>query len=195
MAVDSFMYFKDYQGKFLSSESQVDLTGTPGQPEILSDFSDAQKQKGLFEISDYSFDIEQVLSIGSQSSGAGAGKVTFNPFSITRNIDISSPVLFQNACAGTPYQDVGLGLRKSAGGNVSGSFFLYFIFKLVAVKTISWAHDDESPKETTTFQYGGLIIRYGQQDPSGKIGPLKTGGWNLVRNVSLQDPKQEISQV
>jgi len=28
--------------------------------------------------------IEQVLNIGSQSSGAGAGKVTFNPFSITR---------------------------------------------------------------------------------------------------------------
>jgi type VI protein secretion system component Hcp len=30
-------------------------------------------------------------SIGSQSSGAGAGKVTFNPFSITRKIDKSSP--------------------------------------------------------------------------------------------------------
>ena len=36
--------------------------------------------KGHFEVSDYSFDIEQALSIGSQSSGAGAGKVTFNPF-------------------------------------------------------------------------------------------------------------------
>jgi bacteriocin-like protein len=31
-----------------------------------------------------SFDIEQVLNIGSQSGGAGAGKVTFNPFSIKR---------------------------------------------------------------------------------------------------------------
>ena len=31
-----------------------------------------------------SFDIEQVLNIGSQTSGAGAGKITFNPFSITR---------------------------------------------------------------------------------------------------------------
>jgi len=31
-----------------------------------------------------SFDIEQILSIGSQSAGAGTGKVTFNPFSITR---------------------------------------------------------------------------------------------------------------
>src|ERR1051326_3652243 len=140
MAVDSFMYFKDYDGNYLKSESQVDLAGTPGAAGILSDFTAAQGQGGLFEVSDYSFDIEQVLSIGSQSAGAGAGKVTFNPFSITRNIDISSPVLFQNACSGKPYSDVGLGLRKSAGGNVSGSFFLYFIFKLVAVKTISWAH-------------------------------------------------------
>jgi hypothetical protein len=31
--------------------------------------------------------IGQVLSIGSQSSGASAGKVTFNPFSITRKIE------------------------------------------------------------------------------------------------------------
>ena len=30
------------------------------------------------------FDIEQILSIGSQSTGAGAGRVTFNPFSNTR---------------------------------------------------------------------------------------------------------------
>jgi type VI protein secretion system component Hcp len=33
-------------------------------------------------------------TIGSQSSGAGAGKITFNPFSITRKIDQSSPVFF-----------------------------------------------------------------------------------------------------
>ena len=32
------------------------------------------------EISQIHGGIEQVLNIGSQSSGAGAGKVTFNPF-------------------------------------------------------------------------------------------------------------------
>jgi hypothetical protein len=37
---------------------------------------------GAFEIEDYSFDIEQVLNIGSQSSGGGSGKVSFNPFSV-----------------------------------------------------------------------------------------------------------------
>jgi type VI secretion system secreted protein Hcp len=56
---------------------------TPGQP--------------IFEISDFSFDIEQTLNIGSQSTGAGAGgKATFNPFSITRKVDRSSPIFFAN---------------------------------------------------------------------------------------------------
>ena len=191
MAVDSFMYFLDYKGAYLKSESQVDLSKTVGHKSILAKFQEAG-QGGVFEISDYSFDIEQVLSIGSQSSGAGAGKVTFNPFSITRNIDISSPKIFQYACSGTPYKEVGLGLRKSSGGDSSGSFFLFFIFKLVAVKTISWAHDDESPKETTTFEYGGLNIQYGQQQPNGDIGALIPGGWNRVRNISMMDPGVEI---
>jgi type VI protein secretion system component Hcp len=31
---------------------------------------------------------------GSQSTGAGAGKVTFNPFSITKRVDKASPVFF-----------------------------------------------------------------------------------------------------
>jgi hypothetical protein len=34
--------------------------------------------------SSVTFGIEQVPTIGSQSSGAGAGKVKFNPFAITR---------------------------------------------------------------------------------------------------------------
>jgi type VI protein secretion system component Hcp len=31
---------------------------------------------------------------GSQSTGAGAGKVTFNPFSITKHVDKATTVLF-----------------------------------------------------------------------------------------------------
>ena len=31
-------------------------------------------------------------------------------------------------------------------------------------KAVTWAHNDESPKETVTFEYGGLVINYSQQD-------------------------------
>src|SRR5579863_3045221 len=39
-----------------------------------------------FEIEDFSFDIEQVLNIGSGSSGGGEGKITFDPFHVTSTL-------------------------------------------------------------------------------------------------------------
>jgi type VI secretion system secreted protein Hcp len=196
------MYFKDYNGKFLPSESQVQLVKTFDHQDLFKPFGEAYAYKGdhpgqcgLFEIEDYSFDIEQVLNIGSQSSGAGAGKVTFKPFSITRKIDCASPIFFQKACSGTPFQTVGLGLRKSAGGDASGIIFLVFTFKLVAVKTINWSHHDEAPKETVTFEYGGLNIHYTQQQADGKPYAPSKGGWNRVKNIkadSLDSPDFDI---
>jgi type VI secretion system secreted protein Hcp len=189
MAIDSYMAFYGYDGSWMLSESQVDFSKN-SEPLMGAQPTPFPKTNGqIFEVEDFSFDIEQTLNIGSQSSGAGAGKVTFNPFSITRKIDKASPIFFQMACSGTAFKQVTLGLRKSAGtggdggGNVSGVMFLRFDFKLVAVKTISWSHDDESPKEEVTFEYGGLQVRYNQQDPSGAMKTIYAGGWNRVRNV------------
>jgi len=194
MAIDSYMCFIDYNDKYLQSESQVDLKQSPqDSAELVKPFADAFKNKGLFEVEDYSFDIEQTLGIGSQSTGAGAGKVTFNPFSITRKVDKSSPIFFQNACSGKAFKSVYLGMRKSAGNEATGAFFLVFQFKLVAVKTVGWAHDDEAPKETVTFEYGGLLVKYGQQSPNGQISTVFPGGWNRVKNTADTDSNALIS--
>lgn len=198
MAVDGYMWFRNYKenyaGSYLASESQV---VTKDNDEVLFNtfFKDAASKSTpdkptLFEIEDFSFDIEQTLNIGSQSTGAGAGKVTFNPFSITRKIDVSSPTLFSMACSGTPFEEVALGLRKSSGGTTTGRIYLVFRFKLVAVKTISWSYDDESPKETVTFEYGGLQVHYSQQEPNGKMKAQISGGWNRVKNI--RDTENEL---
>jgi len=181
MAIDSYVVFIPYTLPPLLSESQVDMS--KNNEELASDLKSYASASQLFEVEDYSFDIEQVLNIGSQSTGAGAGKITFNPFSITRKIDRSSPILFDMACSGTAFKQVSLALRKSAGGMQSGVIFLRFDFKLAAVKTISWSHDDEAPKETTTFEYGGMLIRYCQQNANGSLNTAIPGGWNRVKNV------------
>jgi type VI protein secretion system component Hcp len=191
MAVDAYMAFQTYDGKWLGFESQTDLsknkeplmTDAPAFPGSSTTSVGQMSCKNYLELEDYSFDIEQTLNIGSQSKGAGAGKITFNPFSITRKIDIQSPIFFMMACSGTSFKLVQLGLRKSAGGDTAGVMFVRFDFKLVAVKTISWAHDDEAPKETVTFEYGGLQVRYSPQLPSGAMQPSIPGGWNRVANT------------
>jgi len=182
MAIDTCMWFQGYDGKFLESESQADFSKDPQKSAV-----HYPPNGNIFEVEGYSFDIHQTLNIGSQSTGAGAGKVTFNPFSITRKIDKASPVLFQMACSGTAFQTVALVLRRSAGGSSAGAAFLKFTFKLVAVKTIAYAKSDEAPKEVVTFEYGGLVMEYWQQKPDGSMGTKVVDGWNRVKNILDSD--------
>src|ERR1700733_7831253 len=99
MAFDTYMQFKDSTGAWLNGESQVVISGdSPLGTDI--------QQGNVFEIDDFSFDIEQVLNVGSQSSGAGAGKVTFNPFQITKKIDSASTQLFQMAINGEAIKSI-----------------------------------------------------------------------------------------
>jgi type VI secretion system secreted protein Hcp len=197
MAFDSYMQFLPAGGgAALKGESQVVLS----KSDALANANPPLQQGAVFEIDDFSFDIEQVLNIGSQSSGAGAGKVTFNPFQITRKTDRASPVFFMMCCAGQHFQQVSLCLRRAgaaaggAGGGgtagtgsatmSSGTTFLRFDFALVAVKTISWSGSDgdESPKEEVTFEYGALMVQYIQQQASGQAGSTFSGSWNRVYN-------------
>ena len=183
MAIESYMAFKQYSGAWLDAESQIDFSKIN---DPLMDTPSPLTQGKIFEVEDFSFDIEQTLNIGSSASGVGAGKVIFNPFSITRKIDKASPLLFQMACSGTTFETVVLALADSVGGAkpAAGLIFLRFDFKLVAVKTISWSYDAGSPKEVVTFEYGGLQVRYSPQNPNGALAAPISGGWNRVKNVA-----------
>lgn len=183
MAIDAYMWFKNYDGTYLDSESQINLSGQSQLSAI-----NVPPNNNIFVIDNYALSIAQALNIGSQSSGIGAGKVVFDPLSITRNIDRASPVLYQMACAGTAFESVVLVLVRSAGGTASSLAFEKFTFKLAGIKSIAWAYDAESPKEVVTFEYGGLIVEYCIQNVDGSLGAKVLGGWNRVKNKADHDP-------
>ena len=180
MAVDSYMLFQTYDSKYLPAESQVDF-GNSSSDAVGKPF--LSQTGNVFEVDTFSFDIEQTINMGSQSSGAGAGKVQFNPFKITRKIDKASSQLFLMACQGKTFKTVSLGFRKSAGTEASGLFFLRFDFSFVAVKTISWSHGDDSPTEDVELEYGGLGILYAVQNKDGTMAPQNEISWDKIKNI------------
>lgn len=181
MAIDAYMTFTPYVGEALTCESTVAFTASN---DLLATGMTAGQ---VFEIDEWSqLSIEQTLNIGSQSSGTGSGRVDFKEFSITRKIDKASPTFFRMACSGTPFKNVALALRRSSGGSTSGLFFLRFDFKLVAVKTISYSHDETSPKEEVTFEYGGFLLRYCPQNSDGTQGAIQQDGWDRTKNIRQQ---------
>ena len=183
MPVDSYMLFQKYDDSYMKSESLVDF-GKSSDDKIGKPFVEQAGKGSVFEVTSFSFDVEQTINMSSQSSGAGAGKISFNPFKVSRKIDLSTPQMFQMACQGTTFKTVQLGFRKAAGIEASGLFYLRFDFKLVALKTISWSHDDESPTEDLEFEYGGLQIRYGLQNAGGSIKEQNPVGWNKIKNIA-----------
>jgi len=174
-AIEAYIRFKPSESAgapvssngYLKSASQTDLAAN-----------------GFMEISDYSFDIEQTLNIGSQSSGAGAGKIKFNPFSITMATTALDPYFFEMCASGRTFSSVDIAIRKAGSNGTKGATpYLVYHFKLVAIKTIAWAHSDESPKEKLSFEYGVLVMQYSAQRPDGTFNPAIIGGWDRTTNV------------
>ncbi len=175
--VSTYLRLTDYNDKALTTTGKYDSS----QP-ITSSIDVNSSQ--LLKINSFSSDVEQTLSIGSQSTGAGAGRVTFNPFSITKQVDATSSVLFQLAASGTPFKTAEVFLT-----NQSGAIITRYLFKLVAVKTVAWtaSSDSESAMESVSFEYGGLIVTANTQSPDGKLIAGTPMGWNRVRNVLDND--------
>ena len=60
----------------------------------------------LFALKTFSFTDEQTLNIGSSSSGAGAGKVTFDPLQLSFTQLGLDPQLMKMLASGTPFKEV-----------------------------------------------------------------------------------------
>jgi type VI secretion system secreted protein Hcp len=177
MAVDAFLQFKK------PGDNAVSLTGETKDKNMKA------AAPAPFEITSWSFGVNNPLSMGSASGGAGAGKVNFDSFTISKQIDSASPYLFHTCCAGGHYQELVLWLRRAGGSsaNQSGVVFLKFNFKLVMIENIEWAHGDPAPTETIKFQYGALSIVYYPQTSGGKIADKKNAMWDRVLNANVFD--------
>lgn len=174
MAFDAFLYFaKEGDGSYPIKGETQDST-----------------YKDSFEISEFSFGVENTLSIGSATTGAGAGKATFKEFTVKKLVDKASPKLLMTCGMGGHYKKVQLFLRKSGSEKgKSGKAYLNFAFSLVAVKSIEWSGSsgDDSPTETVIFEYGEMFVGYFPQTKTGGLGSLESGSWSKLLNTETTD--------
>jgi len=174
VAFDAFLFFS------VKGDNAVDVKGE----------TQDKTYAGAFEISEFSFGAENTLSIGSATTGAGAGKATFKEFTVKKFVDKSSPYLLMTLGSGGHYKKVQLFLRKSgSAAGTSGKAYLSFAFGLVAVKSIEWSGSsgDDVPTETVIFEYGELAVGYKPQEKGGTLGATVPGLWSKLNNTNTPD--------
>jgi len=119
-------------------------------------------QPGTIEIDSWQWGVSRAVI--TSSAGAGAGKISFNPFSITRKIDLASPTFFKNCVAGAHIKSVILYVRKSGGGSS-----LTLSFNNVLVSSVIWsdAGGTDYPSETVNMVPASYTVQYTPVSPAG----------------------------
>jgi type VI secretion system secreted protein Hcp len=92
-----------------AADAFLKLEGVDGE-------STDDKHKGEIELDTFQLNaLHGEVQRASRSIGAGAGKITFNPFSITRKIDKASTKLHEACSTGKHFSSATISLRKAGG--------------------------------------------------------------------------------
>lgn len=138
-------------------------------------------------VKEFAVGSENSTTVTSGTSGIGAGKAKLNNLVVKKNVDGTSPKLFQALAMGASYADLTLSVRKP--GTTGAAFYvLRFTMVFVTKINVNGSSGDELPMEEITFTYGGVEETVTPTDQTGAPGKPVIGGWNQITNSADVKP-------
>jgi type VI secretion system secreted protein Hcp len=158
----------------------------PGNQQIQGESQDATfpGKLGYIEIKSFQYGVENPTTIGSTTGGAGPGKARFNALEIDKNVDSTSPQVFQVLASGQHFNGVEIIARKAGQAPSANPIASRYYFSLAYPTSEQQSGDsgDDSPQEHLTFVYGGLALKYVGQTPTGTVKPAVFAKWSQISN-------------
>ncbi|HBP20847.1 MAG TPA: hypothetical protein DEA08_24040 [Planctomycetes bacterium] len=146
--------------------------------------SQSQQYPGAIEIESFDFGIKNQVTIGSKSGGAGAGKVEFKEFSVTKAIDSATASFFHACCHGAHFPKATLALVRQGAARGPTPAFMIYEFEQLYVVDQEWDGNtgDDVPRETVSFKAASIKLKYSQMDHTGTTSGTFEAGWSFVSN-------------
>jgi hypothetical protein len=134
-----------------------------------------------FNVSYFTFGLTQPLNIGSQSSGAGAGKVTFQPLEVHAALSTFGS-LVDSASTGAAFQTCVLATKLGDGTQAEFEFKLVAIASLTASASRFPDREDTARYTDVQFEYGAVEVKSSGSEDDGGTGTTLPPGWNITTN-------------
>jgi type VI secretion system secreted protein Hcp len=112
------------------------------------------------------------------ASSGGGGQVNINDFTIVKNTDLSSPILFQKCCTGEKIDSAIVTLRAA-----TGQFVEFLVITLNDVYITSYQTsgqaDGSLPMESISLSFDKCHMTYNNPDPTAPAQGPTDGGYDL----------------
>lgn len=148
---------------------------------VKGDSTDAT-HAGEIDIESFSWGESQTTSIGSATSGAGAGKVKFDELTFTSRVHSGSQQLALMCASGAHAATAVLTVRKAGGKQEE---YYKVTFKTVFIthyRSIGAAVTDVIPRDEVTCVFGTYLIEYRSQTKDGTLAAAVMNGWDQIQN-------------
>jgi len=138
--------------------------------------SKAKGHEKWIELQSFSWGVSNSGSI-VLGGGAGGGKASFQDFHFTKDVDASSPQLFQHVANGKHIADAVLEVVRA--GPLAETFLKYTLTDVIVTSFSQSGNGDDLPVDSFSFAYRKLQEDYRMFDRAGKPGPWITASWDL----------------
>jgi type VI secretion system secreted protein Hcp len=149
-------------------------------PQQLKGESQDHAHKDAIDIRSFRWIVENGSSIGSGTSGAGAGRANFSKgFQLTKLVDSASPKLFQACASGHHFSNTRVIVRKAGGKPLE---YIHYHFRDVFITSLLTILDPslDLPYEELQFVFAALEDKYVPQDEKGGGKAPIIGVWNIM---------------
>ena len=149
---------------------------------VTGESTDSQ-HSGEIELASWSFDLVNPPNIGSQTGGAGTGRVTGDAIHCVAQMSKASSSLFEYCTQGKHFSTATLTCRK-AGGTQQNFLVLTMTEVYIARYETSFTNDTEVPLpfDHFTLSVGKLTFDYLAQTPQGTTQSAGPHSWDFTTN-------------
>ena len=153
--------------------------GTP----VLKGESQDKDHPEWVEVESWSHRIVQPRSAtASTAGGHTAERAEHGEMVFSKDIDVTSPLLYQHCSGGTTFDEVTVEFMR-ADGEGNRVKYLEIKLKYVIVAEIEAKLDDKGlPKDKLALRYAAVQWKYTQQKTGGNQGGNSQGAWSLTKN-------------
>lgn len=133
------------------------------------------------DIMSFSFGASQPMTV--QHGGAKqSGRVNLSDVSIMKEMDKTSPLLFEACCSGDYYKSAELTYCKALGKDQQP--YIKYEMSKVYVTSVGHSGSSENPTESVTFAFEELKVSY-NSDKDGNQEGWVTKGYNIATLVQV----------
>lgn len=151
-------------------------------PDLKGESSDKDHGQWI-ELTGMDHELKQPVSASRSTAGGHAvGRTEHGDMTLVKELDLSSPLLYQAVSGGTTFQSAQIDFYRDAGDGKRVKYLEIQLKNVLISKVAVGIHDAFLPVETISLRYAAVQWKYQKQHIDGGQGGVTLGAWSLTKN-------------